>query len=280
MKICTPVARRSIPWQCNVCHAWCLYSESVWTKGSCWNVETPCSDIRLAEDDTLCSMQKLPQVSLLSGEDTESTSGKTRLALLESHPGNDQFNYLWSTPGLTFQRCKAQLLQQPSKPCNQWHGQPHTHLWKTLQSKPKCAGRRQDTFGSASIKGEQQSLREAFLTEGHESRTGVCKVILIVVRTQVLWMSFRSLWEGQPNFWIFLAFIRVYSIWMYMMYIDVYSICGVRPLWSNRLRLRKRYLLAQSGERSVFVAGLWSSGSLVVVRFAKFCHSNGTVMPQ
>ena len=44
---------------------------------------------------------------------------------------------------------------------------------------------RQDTFGSASIKGEQQSLREAFLTEGHESRTGVCKVILIVVRTQV-----------------------------------------------------------------------------------------------
>lgn len=54
MKICTPVARRSILWQCNVCHAWCLYSESVWTKGSCWNVETPCSDIRLAEDDTLC----------------------------------------------------------------------------------------------------------------------------------------------------------------------------------------------------------------------------------
>lgn len=91
-------------------------------------------------DDTLCNLQKLPQVSLRSG-DTED-SGRTRFALLESHPGNDQFNGLWSTPGLTFQHCKAQLLQQPSKPSNELHGQPHAlHQWKTLQPKPKCAGK-------------------------------------------------------------------------------------------------------------------------------------------
>ena len=134
MKICTPVARRSILWQCNVCHAWCLYSESVWTFGPKGPAEMLRNSLWHSPGGrwhSLQKMQKLPQVSLLSSGDTESTSGKTRLALLESHPGNDQFKYLWSTPGLTFQRCKAQLLQQPSKLCNRWHGQPHIHLWKT-----------------------------------------------------------------------------------------------------------------------------------------------------